>query len=304
MWRILLKVTVSVALITWLLWRTPVSEISARLLSLDFTSLVLALVLSLAAWWLSALRLWFLMPEFQLRDVVRMTLIALYYGTVLPGQVAGDVMKAYRLSHSQSTPGQAVAATLVDRVIALIALFLLGACAVPWVEQAPPALMFLFVLPATAIVLGMRVLAHPRAHALFTRLLGPGRSNGLRALPGRLLDGLHSVLQHPYRLAACFLFALVFHGLVIAIQMVLAHGLGFDVPLSGWILIYAAIALLLLLPISIAGIGLREGGYVGLLAIFGIAATPALSLSLSLFAYTLVGALLGWIAELTGGRTR
>jgi len=58
------------------------------------------------------------------------------------------------------------------------------------------------------------------------------------------------------------------------------------------------------LPISIAGIGLREGGYVGLLAIFGIAATPALSLSLSLFAYTLVGALLGWIAELTGGRTR
>src|SRR6186713_1881553 len=98
MWRILLKVTVSVALITWLLWRTPVSEISARLLSLDFTSLVLALVLSLAAWWLSALRLWFLMPEFQLRDVVRMTLIALYYGTVLPGQVAGDVMKAYRLS--------------------------------------------------------------------------------------------------------------------------------------------------------------------------------------------------------------
>ncbi len=88
-----------------------------------------------------------------------------------------------------------------------------------------------------------------------------------------------------------------FHGLVIAIHMVLARGLAIDLPMTAWVLVYAGMALLLLLPISIAGIGLREGGYVGLLAIFGIAATPALSLSLVLFAYMLFGALLGWITN-------
>jgi uncharacterized membrane protein YbhN (UPF0104 family) len=179
-----------------------------------------------------------------------------------------------------------------------------GACATHGTAQAPPALMFLFALPAAAIFLGLLVIARPRAHALFTHWLGPRRPGGLRALPGRLVDGLHSVLQHPLRLAACFLFAFVFHGLVIAIHMVLAHGLGINLPMTAWVLVYAGIALLLLLPISIAGIGLREGGYVGLLAIFGVAPTPALSLSLVLFAYMLFGALLGWIAELTGGRTR
>lgn len=304
MWRIVLKVAVSAALITWLLGRTPVAEIGARLSSLDFASLFWALLLTLAAWWLSALRLWLLAPEFRLGDVVRMTFIALYYGTVLPGQVAGDAMKAYRLSHGQSTPGQAAAVTLIDRVVATFALFLLGACAVPWVERAPRALMFLFTLAAAAIFLGMLVLAHPRAHALFTRWLEPRPPSGLRALPGRLIDGLHSVLQHPHRLVMCFLFALVFHGLCVAIHMVLARALGIDLPITVWVLVYSGVALLLLLPISIAGLGLREGGYVGLLAIFGVAATQALSLSLLFFAYALLGALLGWIAELTLGRTR
>jgi len=233
-----------------------------------------------------------------------MTFIALYYGTVLPGQVAGDVMKAYRLSHGQSAPGQAAAVTLIDRVVATFALFLLGACVVPWVDRAPRSLMFSFTLAAAAIFLGMLVLARPRAHALFTRWLGRSRPTGVRALPGRLIDGLHRVLQHPHRMVMCFLFALAFHGLCVAIHIVLARSLGIDLPMTAWVLVYAGIALLLLLPVSIAGLGLREGGYVGLLAIFGVTAPQALSLSLIFFAYTLFGALLGWLAELTGGLTR
>ena len=303
-WRILLNIAVSTMLIGWLLARTPVSEIGASLSALKFSNLTTALLLIAAAWWLSALRLWFLAPEFRLLDVVRMTLVGMYYGTVLPGQMAGDVVKAYRLSHWQNTPGQAAAVTLVDRVVSLAALFLLGACATPWVTRAPDALMLALVLATTAILVGMAVLAHPRAHALITRWLGSTEPTGVRALPMRLVNGLHIVLQHPFRLFSCFLLALVFHGLVVAIHVVLARGLGIDLTIADWFLVYAGMSLLLLLPISIAGLGLREGGYVGLLAIFGVSASPALSLSFALFAYGLFGALLGWITETMWGRIR
>ena len=296
------KALVSAALVTWLLWRTPVSEIGATLGSLDFVSIIAALVLTMAAWWLSALRLWCLAPEFRLRDVVRMTFVALYYGTVFPGQVAGDVMKAHRLSHRQSEPGQAAAATLIDRVVATFALFFLGASAAPWVQRAPDGLTLLFVLAASACLLGALLLAQSRAHKLLTRWITPKRPTGLRTLLVRLVDGLHRLLQHPFRLVACFMLALVFHGLCTAIQIVLAHALGFELPVAVWFLVYAGVALLLLLPVSFAGLGLREGGYVGLLGVFGVAATQALSLSLVLFSYLLFGALLGWIAELTGKR--
>jgi hypothetical protein len=163
--------------------------------------------------------------------------------------------------------------------------------------------MLMFAAPAAAMCLGMLVVSHPRAHALLLCWLGPRQPVGLRALPGRLVDGLHAVLQHPHRLIPCFLSALGFHGLCVAIHMVLGHALGIDLAMTDWILVYCGVALLLVLPITIAGLGLREGGYVGLLAMFDVAATQALSLSLVFFAYALFGALLGWIAELKGRRT-
>ncbi len=304
MWRVFLKVAVSATLVTWLLWRTPVSDIGSRLSALDAKTVVGGLVLSIASWWISAVRLWFLAPEFSLRAIVRETFIALYYGTVLPGQMAGDVIKAYRLSHAQSGPGQAVGATLVDRVVAMFALFLIGACVVPRVEQAPRALSVLLPLAAAGILIGMLVLALPRVHTLCSRRLRISQPSGLAVLLGRLVDGLHGVLQHPLRLFACFMLALIFHGFCVAIHLVLAQGLGIELPIAAWFLAYAGVALLTLMPISIAGLGLRESGYVGLLAMVGVAATQALSLSLVLFAYILFGAMLGWIVELSDRQTR
>ena len=54
----------------------------------------------------------------------------------------------------------------------------------------------------------------------------------------------------------------------------------------------------MLLPISVAGIGLREGGYLGLLAFFGVNRETALALSFAFFGYLLFGALLGGATEL------
>jgi len=299
MWRIALKLAVSGALIAWLVLRIPLSDVITQLKSLDAVSLATGAVLSLAAWWLSALRLHCLAPEMRLADVVRMTFIGLYYGTVLPGQVAGDLMKAYRLSPAQSTPGRAVAATLVDRVVATFALFLIGACAAPWVPQAPNALKWGLAFAAIGILAGILLLAHPRIRALLLRRSDSQEVNGIRGLPARLASGLQSIMQRPSRLVKSFQIALVFHALCVAIHLVLAHALRIDLPIAVWALVYAGIAVLLLLPISIAGLGLREGGYVGLLGLFGIGADRALSLSFVFFAYTLLGAVLGWIAELT-----
>jgi uncharacterized protein (TIRG00374 family) len=300
MWRTVLKVAVSAALITALLWRTPVGEIGASLSALDATTLAFAFLLFLAAWILSAVRLWLLAPEFSLPDVVRMTFIANYYGTVLPGQVAGDVMKAYRLSRGQGAPGESAAVTIIDRVVATFTLFLLGACTAPWIQKAPRALILAFGLGAVAILLGMLLLGHPRVAGWIT---GHLRGNSFRSLFGfgaRLVDGMHRVLQRPGGLAGCFVGALIFHGLCIAVHVMLGRAIGIELPVADWILVYSGVSLLLVLPISFAGVGLREGGYVGLLAMYGVAATQALSLSFAMFAYALIGAMLGWLAELRG----
>lgn len=67
---------------------------------------------------------------------------------------------------------------------------------------------------------------------------------------------------------------------------------------------YASVSVLMLLPISVAGIGLREGGYVGLLALFGVSSDTSLALSFTFLGYALFGALLGGALELMPARRR
>ena len=128
-WGVAAKLAVSAALLAWLVARVELAQVVATLAALDAPAVALALLLTLLAWALSALRLWLLLEEVRLRDVARMTLVGVYYQTVLPGQVAGDAVKAYRLSVAQVAAGEAAAATLVDRAFALVALLLTGAVA-------------------------------------------------------------------------------------------------------------------------------------------------------------------------------
>jgi glycosyltransferase 2 family protein len=299
-WRAFCKIGVSVSLVGWLLWRTPLNEISTTLTSLDPAAIISGLLISLAAWWISAVRLWVLSPNFDMHTVVRTTLVALYYGTILPGQVAGDIMKAYRLSQTHSWAGEAVAAAVVDRVIATFALFLIAACIAPWVQQAPRFLCMSLIGVAIAIALGMYVLARSSSAAVGKRLSWLRKGGLIARLASLFAAGVRAVLREPRRLYACFALAVIFHAACLLIHIVLAKALGIDLSVASWFLVYSGVALLTLLPISVAGLGVREGGYVGLLAIFGITASQALALSLVFFGYIVLGALLGWIAEVTG----
>jgi uncharacterized protein (TIRG00374 family) len=248
------------------------------------------------------LRLWCVAPEFRLAELTRMTFIGLYYGTVLPGQVAGDVVKAYRLSHNQSFPGHAAAATLVDRGVAMLALFALGAVAASADDAIPAALRVLLVCATVSLAIAGWMLS---LTSVRDRLVTLGRMESRRQwiargliLLERIAHALHDALRRPGRIAACLALALVFHALCVGIHVLLGHALGITVGIRAWCFVYAGVSVLVLLPLSIAGIGLREGGYVGLLALFSVGREGALALSLTFLGYALLGALIGFIVEL------
>ena len=245
------------------------------------------------------MRLWFLLSGLRLRDVGRMTLVGLYYGAVLPGQVAGDLVKAYRLSFGQSAPGEAAAATFVDRVVATLALLLIGAFAAPFVSGVPVGLALGLALAAGTLVAGAGIALHPGPRTAILARLAALPSARLRELLARFGGGLELVIRRPAGLLASFVVALAFHATCVAIHVALGPSLGIQLPVAEWSIAYAGVSMLMLLPMTLAGLGLREGGYVGLLGLFGATAASALSLSLVLFAFVLLGAVLGLVAELT-----
>jgi len=85
----------------------------------------------------------------------------------------------------------------------------------------------------------------------------------------------------------------VFNVLLIAVNGIIALSLGVEIPLRYFLLFIPLISFLLVLPISLSGLGVREGGYVYLFAQAGVSAPLALAMSLLFYALNVATGLIG-----------
>ena len=75
--------------------------------------------------------------------------------------------------------------------------------------------------------------------------------------------------------------------------MVLGWALQIDIPFSFCIILYPLVGTFAAIPISLNGIGLREGGYLFMLGLIGINAEKGVAFGLLLFLVVVVDSLIG-----------
>lgn len=296
--KFLLKLVISGALLGLLLWRVPLRDIGGHLRSFGPGVLLAALLLSLVSWGAAAARLWCLLPEFRYQDLLHATFVARFYATVLPGQIAGDVVKAYRLGRQSGRAGHAEAATAVDRGLGLFTLFLISAIAAVPSTRLPLPLRVFFVLGTIVLAIGGAVVATRLFRRQLVEHFLSRRQGRIGTFLRNFSAAFHECLRRPLQVIAAVLIGVLFHGFCIWAQVLLGEALDIRLPLADWTIVYAGVSLLMVLPISIAGLGLREGGYVGMLALFGYKASSALSLSFAILGISIVASLVGGGLEL------
>jgi uncharacterized membrane protein YbhN (UPF0104 family) len=129
-----LKWPVALGILAWMYYanREYFSRISATPKDWTYAWLALALVggsmlITFGRWYLLVRAQEF---PFRLRDAVRYGFIGVMSNYVGPGSVGGDLFKAVLLARDQtSRRAVAVATVLLDRILGLLALFMVGACA-------------------------------------------------------------------------------------------------------------------------------------------------------------------------------
>lgn len=210
-----------------------------------------------------------------------------FFSLCLPTSIGGDVVKAYRLA--DSTHGRLLAGCTVvaDRLAGLAALGVLAGAAVIGKEWA--------LGTAATIGVGAALLAV----ALAGFWLGVGSLDRLLALfpePHAARQFIARLLPYQMRpslmMRAVAWSLLVQMGSSVSVALV-ARGLGVALPLSVWFAVVPLVALAMVLPISIGGVGVREGGLAFLLAPAGVAAEQAVAIGLLWFLTTIVGGLIG-----------
>ena len=115
----------------------------------------------------------------------------------------------------------------------------------------------------------------------------------------RFLDVLHAYSRNPGVTVWSIAVGVVYQLLCVGMTAILAAGLGIEVTFIDLCWVFGAISVLLFLPISIGGLGVREGGFVGLLAGLGVAGDRAMALSLACLGVEVVLGLVGFGVHLS-----
>jgi len=210
-----------------------------------------------------------------------------FFSLCLPTSIGGDVVKAYRLA--DSTHGRLLAACTVvaDRLTGLAALGVLaGATLLGREWRLGPAGTAAIGTALLAVVLGVVWLGVGSLDRLLSLFPEP---HAARTFIGRLL---------PYQMRPSLMARAV--GWSMLVQMggavsvaLVARALGVTLPLSVWFAVVPLVALAMVLPVSIGGVGIREGGLAFLLAPSGVAREQAVAIGLLWFLSTILAGLIG-----------
>jgi uncharacterized protein (TIRG00374 family) len=233
----------------------------------------------------------------------RLTLVyfeAAFFNLFLPTLIGGDIVRGYTIYRITQGHDASIASILADRLsgfaalvgIALIALGL----AYRQIRDPQVAAMILTVAIAFTVTIG--VLLDNRMKERVSRVL---RFVGLTRFQAKL-QGMVEALQryrgHRRALGQAVLLSLLLQTLIIVTYYLIGAGLNLGVSIAYFFLYVPLITFVAMVPISVAGLGVREGGAVYFFAKIGVDAATALTMSLTWFALTLVVSGLGGLAFL------
>ena len=302
-----LKVVISLALIVYLFSRVDLAEVGSVLASAQPGYLLLALLLYLAAIVLNAVR-WQVLLRAQriavpLRALLEYTFIGIFFNNFLPANVGGDVMRGYGLARYTDRGAEAAVSVLVDRIVGLMA-FMTSAvvAALIAVRTTGQTNLRQFALAAAitlgVVGLGFLFLLSRRLRAWLERLFRWRPLERLAPLYRRLSDAFDAYRHSTSALALAFVIGLVMVFLTNFVNWFLAEALGGGISLLHICLFNPLIALVLLIPISIGGLGLNQSAYVFFFGLVGVPERLALAVSLLLqfiiYVSSLPGGVLWW----------
>lgn len=287
---IALRIAVSLGLLGLLLTQIDAGAVATRLAALDARWLlpllaltVLQVVASAWRWRFTAARLGLALP---LATAIREYYLATFANQVLPGGVLGDVGRAGRHAMASGEPGPAARAVVLERASGQVAAAIIAVTALVLGAPALPSGMTGIALMAIAIIGVLTAVAALRARHQPTGMLATFWRDTKRTLlsRGAWLPQLTASLA----IAASY------------VGVYALAGVALDTPgMAIWLPLVPLVLLAMLVPVSVAGWGIRESIAAALWAAAGLNPADGTALAIAYGALVLISSLPGLVGALT-----
>jgi uncharacterized protein (TIRG00374 family) len=257
---------------------------------------------------LSTLRWWTVLSALGLRARVRTLLnhylAGLFVGNFLPSTIGGDVLRVARQSADNGDRPSTFASVVLERLTGWLVLPLITLSAFvinPGLRELGNATALAFGLSVATLVLLCGLLfaaAHPRVGG---RLAD---SEGWQRFIGAVHLGIARFRQHPGSVLNVLVVGFAYQLAVVLSAYLAARALGLDVGPTAILAFMPAVAIAQVLPISLGGLGVREGAFVLFLHPLGVQRGEAIALGLLFYGMNLAVSLLGAPSFAVGGGRR
>lgn len=229
-------------------------------------------------------------------EALRAHLAGLAANLCLPSVAGGDVVRAGLLIKRVRDPARLAAGSVADRLLDTLGLVLIaavgglvafggGADARHDLVLIGAALLIGLVVTFAGVLIANRLLATPR---------GQGRLGQMIRSVTAAITGL---AREPKRLAMCLALSMLVQTLFVCINIVFANAAGIGVPPSAWFFAWSSAKIIAIAPVSLGGLGVREGSTAVLLRPFGAAPEPVIAVGLLWQTLLYASGLIGLLAQ-------
>lgn len=283
------------------------SRFSTVVLHTNLTYVWIAPVLILISFYFAAIRWHLLLSSLQIYQSIsqsfRIYLVGSFYSIVLPGVIGGDAIRISMSALNQKQPFWSIAlSVLIERILGLIVLLIIGSFAAPFIPQdfinqwGVSIIKVLYT--TTSIVLVVSLMVYGLIQITSEIWL-------LEKVNIKVLNKFSQILISikkiaPKQLIFVALGTALFQSTDIITSFILAKSLGISLPLSTFFVVIPIVSVVTLLPISLGGLGVREGVLTYLLSKIGVIPADAVLCSLLIYTNRLLVSLIGGIIQLLG----
>ena len=248
-----------------------------------------------------------------LRKALSFYFVGAFFNNFLPANIGGDVVRVYDVYRESAKPHETIAATVTDRLFGMVALGLLAMPAGLYVAfrygslglSRRFGLWSLVIVLAFVGILGLTLatIFNRRLARAVERIVRPLLIRGLRDRFKQVYESFHMYRKHKQGLLAVLGTALLVQTCRVLVHYEVSEAMGLEIPAIYFFLFIPVIAIFIAMPISIGGLGVREG--LGIFfftrAVGGLGDEQAMAMELLAYVVGVVVSLSGGVIYFTRG---
>jgi uncharacterized protein (TIRG00374 family) len=296
-----LRLLLSAIIIYFLLRMVEIERLAALLAAAKFSFLFLTWLLGTIEMFLVAYR-WKVILGIKKIKTDFWTIAKLYFagnfvGTFVPSGLGGDIFRAYGLYKKGADPSQTISSIFVERIISLLSSLVVACAGVLLYYKLMHDSSVLQSVWITVSIFGAFLLAimNKTVMQFFFNCFRILKLQRIQSYLEKVYAEFIDYHAHKPKLLYILIISFLFQFVRVLVTYAGSLALNQNVDLVYFFIFVPLIVLVSLLPISVGGIGVREGAFVYFFSQVGMSTAEAFTLSLLLYVLNLIVILPGGV---------